>query len=1204
MTRPFVHLAVHTEYSLVDSVVRIKPLLNSTAEAGMPALAMTDHINLFGLVKFYRAALDAGVKPIVGADVRVLMPNAKQSTRLTLFAIDNAGYRHLAELISQCFVEGQDLEHTPVLRYEWLAEKHAGLIVLSGGLDGELGQLVNAGHMSAARDAALRWKTLFDDRFYIQIQRTGKENEEAYIQAVAPLAAELQMPLVATNDVRFIAPSDFETHETRVAIHDGYTLADPRRPQNYTDQQYLRSPEEMADLFADFPEALDNSVVIAQRCNVTLQLGKSFLPDFEVPEGHTVATYLVEQSELGLEQRLEQKWQLDTLEGREFDAEEDRKVYGERLKVELDVIVGMDFPGYFMIVADFIQWAKANGIPVGPGRGSGAGSLVAYVLKITDLDPLKYELLFERFLNPERVSMPDFDVDFCMENRDRVIEYVAQKYGREKVSQIITYGTMAAKASIRDVGRVFGLPFGQVDKVAKMIPNDVGMTLDKALEENEELKQRIESDDEEVAPLYHRAKALEGVARNVGKHAGGVVIAPSKLTDFTPLYCEAGTDQYVTQFDKDDVEAAGLVKFDFLGLRTLTIIDWALKSINARKVARDEAPLDINQVALTDDETYDLLQSGRTTAVFQLESGGMQRLLTQLKPDNFEDIVALVALFRPGPLGSGMVEDFVACKHGLQDIQYPHPSLTEILKPTYGVILYQEQVMQIAQVLSGYTLGGADILRRAMGKKKVDVMEQQKAIFVDGAEKNGVPRETSAYIFDLIEKFAGYGFNKSHSAAYALLTYQTAWLKRHYPSEFMAAVMSADLDNTDKVVWLIHDANSYGLDVLPPDVNQSQYKFVPVGDKQILYGLGAIKGVGLAAIEGIIQERNLRGPFKDIYELCERIDLKKTNRKVLVTLIEAGALDQLGANRATLMEQLPSAIHAAEQAAEDAAAGQNDMFGLGEVREMEKPARDEEIKEDWGERERLAAEKAALGLYLTGHPILEYEAEAANLRTGTIAELVAQVEAQAPQQQQQTKDGEERKFRRPKKHPVTTVGWVIGVKLKQGKRATLVLDDRTGRVEVQMFWEDYLKHEQYFASDQLLIVSGGMAYDDFINGYSISASSISDIDQVRFERVRGIEIDWVAGASAESLEQQRHFVARLKRSLSSFTAQGEVPIRVCYRGLSASANIMLGNDWRVMPEDALIHQLRAQLGQDCVRVVYGRKVDDQSELKRFEDKAA
>lgn len=1201
MPRPFVHLAVHTEYSLVDSIARIKPLIKATAEAQMPALAMTDHINLFGLVKFYRAALAGGVKPLIGADVRLLMPGAKQSVRCTLFAMNNDGYRHLAEIISRCFIEGQDIELMPVLRYEWLVENQDGLLVLSGGLDGEIGQMLNAGHGAAARDAAIRWQELLGDRFYLQIQRTGKENEESYIQAVAPLAAELGIPLVATNDVRFITADDFETHETRVAIHDGFTLADPRRPKNYTPQQYLRSPAEMEALFPDLPEALDNTVAIAQRCNVNLQLGKSFLPDFEVPEGHTVATFLVAESERGLDIRLEQKWTFEAAEGIESDKEKDREEYAARLKIELDVIVGMDFPGYFMIVADFIQWAKNNGIPVGPGRGSGAGSLVAYVLMITDLDPLKYELLFERFLNPERVSMPDFDVDFCMEGRDRVIDYVAQKYGREKVSQIITYGTMAAKASIRDVGRVFGLPFGQVDKVAKMIPNDVGMTLTKALEENEELRQRIESDDEEVSPLYHGAKALEGIARNVGKHAGGVVIAPSKLTDFTPLYCEAGTDQYVTQFDKDDVEAAGLVKFDFLGLRTLTIIDWALKSINGRRAARDEAPLDINAVGLGDEKTYRLLQSGRTTAVFQLESGGMQRLLTQLKPDNFEDIVALVALFRPGPLGSGMVEDFVACKHRIQEIKYPHPSLIEILKPTYGVILYQEQVMQIAQVLSGYTLGGADILRRAMGKKNVEVMEQQKAIFVDGAEANGVPRETSGYIFDLIEKFAGYGFNKSHSAAYALLTYQTAWLKQHYPAEFMAAVMSADMDNTDKVVWLIHDANSYKLEVLPPDVNHSQYKFLPIGDTQILYGLGAIKGMGLAAIEVIINERDLNGPYSDIYNLCERIDLKKTNRKVLVTLIEAGAMDKLGANRATLMEQLPKAIHAAEQANANAAAGQNDMFGLSEVRDMQTPQRNDTVQADWGERERLAAEKAALGLYLTGHPILEYEAEAEKLRSGSIAQLVAQVEAQQPQQQQQ-RDGEERKFRRPRRVPVTTVGWVIGVKLKQGKRATLVLDDRTGRIEVQMFWEDYLKHERFFAIDQLLIVAGGMAYDDFINGYMVAAEHISDIDQVRFERVRGIEIDWKTDASPESLEQQRHFVSRLKQWIEPFRANGEAPIRVCYQGISAAASIMLGKAWRVMPDDKLIHQLRTQLGNDAVRVVYGRKID--SNGSQFEDKAA
>ena len=1154
----------------------------------MPALAMTDQVNLFGLVKFYRAALSAGVKPIAGADVRVLTPGFKTSTRVLLYAANDAGYKNLAELISLAYTHGQDIEAAPVLRYEWLEEHQEGLIALSGGLEGEVGQLINAGRAAAARDAALRWQALLGDRFYLQIQRTGKEGEENYIQLVAPLAAELGLPLVATNDVRFITADDFDTHETRVAIRDGYTLIDPRRPKLYTKQQYLRSPEEMDALFADLPEALDNSVEIARRCNITLQLGKSFLPDFEVPEGHDVNTFLTADSQAGLERRLEKKWALEKAAGTEVHEAEDRKRYGERLQIELDCIIGMEFPGYFLIVADFIRWAKSNDIPVGPGRGSGAGSLVAYVLDITDLDPLVYDLLFERFLNPERVSMPDFDIDFCMENRDRVIEYVAQKYGREKVSQIITYGTMAAKAAIRDVGRVFGLPFGQVDKVAKMIPHDVGMTLDKALEENEELKKAIDNNDEEIAPLFHSAKALEGIARNVGKHAGGVVIAPSKLTDFTPLYCEAGTEQFVTQFDKDDVEAAGLVKFDFLGLRTLTIIDWALKSINARRKAEGELPLDMMALGLEDPETYTLLQTGRTTAVFQLESGGMQRLLSQLKPDNFEDIIALVALFRPGPLGSGMVDDFVACKHGRQEIKYPHPSLEEILKPTYGVILYQEQVMQIAQVLSGFTLGGADILRRAMGKKKFDVMEQQKTLFVAGAKTNRVPEETSGYIFDLIEKFAGYGFNKSHSAAYALLTYQTAWLKKHYPSEFMAAVMSADIDNTDKVVGLIHDANGYGLEVLAPDVNRSQYKFTSVADDQILYGLGAIKGVGHAAIEGIIVERDLNGPFADIYQLCNRVDLKKTNRKVLATLIEAGALDTLGPNRATLMAQLRNAIQAAEQAASNAAAGQNDMFGLSEVKEMPTPAPEQDAQEDWGERQRLSAEKAALGLYLTGHPILEYEAEVAKLRSGSIAELTAQVEAQQPRDQPNN-DGGEKKYRRPKRVPVTVAGWVIGLRLKQGKRATLILDDRTGRVEVQMFWDDYLKNEKYFAVDQLLIVAGGMAYDDFINGYLVSAEHISDIDQARFERVRGIEIDWLTDASEESLLQQRHFATNLQQWLHPYTEHGETRIRVCYQGISARASVMLGDNWRVRPEDGLIHRLRSQLGHDRVRVVYGSK---------------
>ncbi|MEN9527984.1 MAG: hypothetical protein RLY56_1935, partial [Pseudomonadota bacterium] len=832
----FVHLRLHTEYSLVDSVVRIPELVARVAELGMPAVAVTDEHNLFAMVKFYREALSKGVKPIIGVDLQIREPGERTpASRLTLLCMNDAGYRRLTRLVSRAYLEGQQ-RGAPRIDREWLTpESTEGLIALSGGREGDVGRALQQGKTAEARGLIEFWKGLFPDRYYLEVTRTGRDEDEALVASTVTLAIETALPIVATNDVRFLSPDDFESHEARVCIHEGALLADAARPRHYTREQYLRSPQEMAERFADLPEAIENSVEIAKRCSLVLQLGESRLPIYPVPEGQTTEAFLRAESARGLQQRLTRLGNVD------------HDTYRARLQTELEVICAMGFAGYFLIVADFIRWARGNGVPVGPGRGSGAGSLVAYSLGITDIDPLQYDLLFERFLNPERVSMPDFDVDFCMDGRDRVIEYVADKYGRTRVSQIITYGTMAAKAVVRDTGRVLGLGYGYVDKIAKLIPFELDITLDSALEKEPELK-RLYKEEDEVRNLIDLAKSLEGLTRNAGKHAGGVVIAPSVLEDFTPLYCEEGGGSVVTQFDKDDVEAAGLVKFDFLGLRTLTVIDHAVRTINAVRAKRGEAPLDIADLPMDDAATFQLLKNCETTAVFQLESRGMKDLVRRLQPDRFEDIVALVALFRPGPLQSGMVDDFIARKHGRIDgpIDYLHPSLEPVLRPTYGVILYQEQVMQIAQVLAGYTLGGADMLRRAMGKKKPEEMAKQRGKFVEGSVERGVPEAQAAHIFDLMEKFAGYGFNKSHSAAYALLSYQTGWLKAHHPEAFMAAVLSADMAHTDKVVTLKDECDRMGITVLPPDVNSSAYAFEVAGERQVRYGLGAIRGVGEA----------------------------------------------------------------------------------------------------------------------------------------------------------------------------------------------------------------------------------------------------------------------------------------------------------------------------------------------------------------------
>jgi DNA polymerase-3 subunit alpha len=1006
------------------------------------------------------------------------------------------------------------------------------------------------------------WRSVFPDRFYLELIRTGRSGEEDCVRASLELASATGTPVVATNDVRFLSRDDFNAHEARVCIHDGRVLADSERPRHYSAQQYLRTPGEMAELFADVPEALANTVEIARRCSLDLKLGESVLPAFPVPEGQNEEEFLVAEARRGLDAALER-----IFETRDIPAMERapfRAPYDERLDVELGVIRSMGFPGYFLIVADFIRWARENNVPVGPGRGSGAGSLVAWVLGITDLDPLQHDLLFERFLNPERVSMPDFDVDFCMEGRDRVIDYVAERYGRERVSQIITFGTMAAKAVIRDCGRVLGQPYGFVDRIAKQVPFEIGMTLDKALEDSAELAE-LYRDDEEVTAIIDLARSLEGLVRNAGKHAGGVVISPGPLTDFAPLYCEEGGTNVVTQLDKDDVEAVGLVKFDFLGLKTLTIIDWAVRIINETDPDLD---FDIMRIPERDAKTFELLRSTRTAAVFQLESSGMRDLIKRMRPDQFDDLVALVALFRPGPLQSGMVDDFITRKHAANkaDIDYLHPDLKHVLEETYGVILYQEQVMQIAQVLAGYTLGGADLLRRAMGKKKPEEMAKQREIFVTGATERGVAQNTATHIFDLMEKFAGYGFNKSHSAAYAVLSYQTAYLKAHYPAAFMAAVMSADLQNTDRLVTLKDDCRQLGLSLQSPDVNGSSYAFSVSGSDTILYGLGAIKGVGRGAVESLVADREANGPFRNLTEFCRRADHEKINRRAIEAMIKAGAMDGFGETRRGMMHQLEAALRGADQHARAAAAGQNDMFGLEPV--AEEPEHQPVQLAEWQERQFLSAEKEALGLYLTGHPFDAVRHDARCFSDGKLADITAEP---PPQNNKGERDYASRR-------EATVAGLIVDVR-KRGNRVSVVLDDDTGRMEISFFSEAFNEFRHLLVKDEIVVVSGALRYDDFIGSWTVNAKNVLHIDRVIESRARGLVLSLAPNGQGENL------LVRLHDLLLPFR-EGNCDVSVRYIGDSAAARLSLGPEWSVRPSRELRDKLTELLGTNNVRLLY------------------
>jgi len=1139
----------------------------------MPAVAITDQSNMCSLVKFYKTAMGAGIKPICGADLWLagVDPDAPLS-RICFLAMNPKGYRNLTELISRGWTDGQR-NGLVIIQRDWIAPASEGLIALSAGKEGDIGMALMANRQDEAQLLLADWMSMFPERFYVEVQRTNRTGDEEYVHAAVALADKLGAPLVATNDVRFIKQSDFDAHETRVCIGEGWTLDDPRRPRGYSDQQYLKSAEEMAELFSDLPDAIANTVEIAKRCNITVQLGKYFLPDFPTPNGMGIDDYLRHVSHEGLEERLAVLWPKETTP----NYEEKRQVYLDRLKFELDIIIQMGFPGYFLIVMDFIKWAKNNDVPVGPGRGSGAGSLVAYVLKITDLDPLAYDLLFERFLNPERISMPDFDVDFCMDGRDRVIDYVAEAYGRNAVSQIITFGTMAAKAVVRDVARVQGKSYGLADRLSKMIPFEVGMTLEKAYEQEEILRDFLKGD-EDAREIWDMALKLEGVTRGTGKHAGGVVIAPTKLTDFSPIACDEEGGGLVTQFDKDDVEAAGLVKFDFLGLRTLTIIKWAMEIINREQAKKNLPDVNIDFIPLDDRKTYELLQKAETTAVFQLESRGMKELIKKLKPDCLEDLIALVALFRPGPLQSGMVDDFINRKHGRAELAYPHSDyqyegLKPVLAPTYGIILYQEQVMQIAQVMAGYTLGGADMLRRAMGKKKPEEMAKQRGGFIEGCVANNIDADLAGNIFDLVEKFAGYGFNKSHSAAYGLVSYQTAWLKTHYPAPFMAAVLSADMHNTDKVVVLVEEVRSMKLRLDAPDVNFSDFKFTVNNDGRIVYGLGAIKGVGEGPVEAIVEARAQGGPFKDLFDFCERIDLKRVNKRTLDALIRSGALDRLGPhfhdeikayqanidiNRATLLSALGEAVKAAEQAAHTADSGHVDLFGgMFDEADVDVYANHRRVRE-LTLKERLKGEKDTLGLYLTGHPIDEYETEIRRFARQRIVDL------------------------KPARDTQTIAGMIIALRVMKNKKGDkmgfVTLDDRSGRIEASLFADAFMGAQALLQTDAMVVVEGEVSNDDFSGGLRLRVKTVMTMEDARTKLAESLRLKVAHDAlKGDRLNWLGELITRHR---------GGCPITLEYTGSEAKAMLQFGDQWSIDPADGLIQALRDQFGRENVFLQY------------------
>ena len=1158
----FVHLAVHSEYSLSDGLVKVKDLATRVADLDMPAVALTDRGNLFGLVKFYKACREAGVKPIVGAELDY-EDGEGGACVCRLLVASKTGYEHLLSLVSSAYTASlsdaaqsaglgrQPVAHGRVARQAILAAAD-GLIVLLG-TESDVGVAIGADDPASARRRLSDWQHAFGDRAYLEVARMGREGEDRLVAGAVDLAAASEVPVVACNEVRFLAPDDFEAHETRVCIQEGRVLNDPRRERRHSVEQYLRSPAEMYELFADLPEALANTVEVAKRCSLELVLGEPCLPEPPIDKDTTSESLLATRAGEGLERHLESL--------AELSAGVDRERYEERLDYELDIITKMGFAGYFLIVEEFVTWARANAVPVGC-RGSGTASLVAFCLGITELDPLKYDLLFERLLNPERVSLPDFDIDVCMERRGEALAHVADLYGHDAVSQIATFGTMAARAVVRDVARVQDKPFGLADRLSKMIPAEVGMTLSKAVDQEQELADFI-ARTEDAQEIMDMAYKLEGTVRNVGKHAGGVVISPTTLTDFVPLYTDHSGGTVVSQYDLYDVEEAGLVKFDFLGLRTLTIIDWAVAAINAEREEKGEDAIDLDNAPLDDKATYEFMKTAHTTAVFQLESTGMKELVARLKPDSIDDIIALVALFRPGPLQSGAVDEYVERKHGRQAVRYAHPRLEGALSSTYGVILYQEQVMTMAQLLAGFTLGEADLLRRAMAKKKPEEMAKMRATFLDGTNKEGVDARVANDIFDQVEKFAGYAFNKAHAAGYALLAFRTAYLKAHYPAHFMSAVLSADMDKIEKVVPLVDEVRRMGLDVLPPDVNRSDFRF-RAAEGGIRYGLGAVRGVGAGPVETLAEERGRDGPFRDLDDFCMRVDPRRVNKRLVEALIRSGAMDcfnlpeeSIDSTRARLIDELPDAVQGAEQSARNAELAIDDMFGG--VPKPSKITNGRKVR-SLSRHDRLEGERETLGLFLTGHPVDEYLAEIRRFCRIPIAEL------------------------RPGDSTQTAAGVVVSNRTRRGRRGAMgfvEIDDKSGRIEANLFGEIYDRYRAKLEKHAILVIEGTVQSDEFTQGHKLRAERVFTLDEAR-NRHAGRIVLRIARQNVNG-----EMVADLKRVLGRHRNPEGCSVAVDYAGTGAFGCVRLGDAWRVDATDALLDELRDTFGENAVALDYG-----------------
>ena len=1138
-------------------------MVQAAADDRQPALAITDLSNLFGAIKFYKAARGKGVQPILGAEIFLegLGADPLAISRVMVLVQNSQGYLNLSELLARAWTQNM-VKNNAVVKLQWLQELSEGLILLSGAQAGPVGQALVQGDASRAAEIALQLASIFTHRFYLEIQRAGRPEDNSHVVAAVKLASRLSLPVVATHPIQFLAQDDYESHEARVCISEGEILGNQRRVRKFTRDQYFKSSEEMQALFADVPSALANSVEIAKRCNLSLVLGKPQLPNYPTPitdgKPMPIEDYFRLLSVEGLEERLVHLYP----DAAKREAERPR--YAERLEFEINTILKMGFPGYFLIVGDFINWAKKNGCPVGPGRGSGAGSLVAYSLKITDLDPLQYNLLFERFLNPERVSMPDFDIDFCQTNRDRVIDYVKDKYGRDAVSQIATFGTMAARAAIRDVGRVLDMSYMFCDGISKLIPNKPGqhITIDGAIKAEPVLAERLEKEDE-VKTLLALAQKLEGMTRNVGMHAGGVLIAPGKLTDFCPLYQQPGSTSAVSQYDKDDVEAIGLVKFDFLGLATLTILELAREMIVKRHKGQENFAFE--NIPLDDAATYKLFADGRTESVFQFESRGMQGMLKDARPSRLEDLIALNALYRPGPMD--LIPSFVARKHGREVVEYPHPLVEKVLSETYGIMVYQEQVMQTAQVLGGYSLGGADLLRRAMGKKKAEEMAEHRAIFRKGAEVNGLSETKADEVFDLMEKFAGYGFNKSHAAAYSLLAYHTGWLKVHYTAEFFCANMTIEMDDTDKLKVLFEDALKFGMTFDPPDVNRGTHRFEPVSDKVIRYGLGAIKGTGQQAIDAIVKAREEGGPFTSLFDFCIRVDRSRLNKRTVEALVKAGAFDSLQRNRASLAASIDRAFEFSTATA--ANANQGGLFDM-----MGEDAHGSSTQEPdlvdvlpWGVKEQLTHEKTAVGFYLSGHLFDAVEREVRLFAKRKIDDLI------------------------DSREPQLLAGIVSDLRIINGQRGKLAifkLDDKSAVMEATADEAMINANRHLLKDDELIIVMAKMQADRFSGGYRLSIQQVWDLPSARCRFGKFLRVA-VNGRAPEVAKLVKAFPPQRE-----LTEQGELlrglPVRLKLErkadNIAASAELSLGEQAKFFPSDAALSSWIAQADQGKAEIVY------------------